>query len=150
MNAFSELLIGKERKTLERLAAAVLGALALFLILAVRVRTGYFESRDSLAALREGSERAEKVQAEAKGEWLAWQEALGDLKSFRGKYFYEEKTVFQSLRTDLQRVFNRAGMDIPLLTYRYSDLERSSIKKVVITFNYSGTYVNLKRFLAIV
>lgn len=150
MNAIYDLLDGRERKTLERLTAAVVAAAALFFILAVRVRSGYFDSRNALAALGESSRRSEKAQAEVKAEWLAWQEALGDLESFRGKYFYEEKTVFQNLRKDLQRIFNQAGMDIPLINYRYSELEKASIKKVVVTFNYSGTYMNLKRFLAIV
>ncbi len=150
MNAIFDLLRGTERKTLERLTAAVIVAVALFFILAVRVRTGYFDSRDDLAVLRDSSRRAERALAEAKAEWLGWQEAFGDIESFRGKYFYEEKTVFQSLRTDLQRIFNQAGMDVPLINYRYSDLEKSSTKKVVITFNYSGTYADLKRFLVIV
>jgi Tfp pilus assembly protein PilO len=150
MNAIFDLLSGRERKTLERLTAAVLAAAALFLILAVRVRSGYFDSRETLASLQESGKRAEKAEAGVRAEWQAWQDAQADPESFRGKYFYEEKTVFQSLRTDLQRIFNQAGMDIPLISYRYSDLDKASIKKVVLTFNYSGTYANLKRFLAIV
>lgn len=150
MNAIYNLLSGTERKTLERLTAAVLVVAALFFILAVRVRSGYFDSREALAALRESGKLADKAAADVKAEWQAWQDAQADIESFRGKYFYEEKTVFQSLRTDLQRIFIQADMDIPLITYRYSDLDKASMKKVVLTFNYSGTYANLKRFLAIV
>jgi Tfp pilus assembly protein PilO len=150
MNAIFELLSGRERKTLERLTAGFLVAAALFFILAVRVRSGYFDSRDDLASLRERGRLAEKAEADVKAEWQAWQEAQIDIESFRGKYFYDEKTVFQSLRTDLQRIFNQAGMDIPLISYRYSEMDKASIKKVVLTFNYSGTYANLKSFLAIV
>ena len=150
MNAIYDLLGGRERKTLERLTAAVLVALALFFILAVRVRSGYFDSREALTVIRESGRRAAKAEADVKAEWQAWQDAQADLDSFRGKYFYEEKTVFQSLRTDVQKIFNKAGMDIPQIAYRYSDMERSAMKKAVLTFNYSGTYADLKRFLAIV
>jgi Tfp pilus assembly protein PilO len=41
-------------------------------------------------------------------------------------------------------------MDIPQINYRYLDLEKVPIKKIVLSFNYSGTYAELKRFLAIV
>ncbi len=150
MNAIYDLLGVRERKTLERLTAAVLAAAALFFILAVRVRSGYFESREALSVIRQSGQRAAKAEADVRAQWQAWQEAQADLESFRGKYFYDGKTVFQSLRTDVQRIFNQAGMDIPQIAYRYSDMEKSSFKKAVLTFNYSGTYADLKRFLAIV
>jgi hypothetical protein len=71
------------------------------------------------------------------------------MDSFKDTFFYEEKTVFRSLRMDLQRIFSQAGMNIPLISYRYSDLDKVQVKKIIIAFNYSGTYADLKRFLAI-
>jgi Tfp pilus assembly protein PilO len=150
MNAIFDRLDGKERKTLERLAAAVCAAMILFLILATRQRTSYFEAEDALKSTRDNTRRIEKMRDETKAEWLRWQEAARDLESFRGTYFYDEKTVIQKLRLDLRQIFSQAGMDVPQLQYRYSDLEKVDIKKVVVTFSYSGTYVELKRFLAIV
>jgi len=150
MNALFSRLEDRERRTLERLAAAVVLAAALFFVLAVRQRTRYFEAKDSLLLLQESARKAEKSEAETKAEWLRWQEARRDLDSFRGKSFYDEATAFQSLRRDLQQIFSRAGMDIPMIAYRYSDLEKVPIKKVVVTFGYSGSYADLKRFLAIV
>jgi Tfp pilus assembly protein PilO len=150
MNALFNRLNSKEKRTLERLTAAVLLAAALFFVLAVRQRSRYFEARAELDMRQENARRAEKSQAEAKADWLRWQEALRDLESFRGTYFYDEKTVFRSLRRDLQQIFGRAGMDIPMISYQYSDLGKVPMKKVLITFNYSGTYADLKRFLAIV
>jgi Tfp pilus assembly protein PilO len=41
-------------------------------------------------------------------------------------------------------------MDVPLIRYQYSDLERLPIKKIVVTFNYAVTYADLRQFLAIV
>jgi len=149
MNAIFDRLNGKERKTLERLAAAVLLAVILFVFLAMRQRTAYFETQDAVKSLQDGLRRGEKSQAETKAEWLRWQEAGRDLDAFRTSYFYEEKTIFQKLRLDLRGIFGQSGMDVPLISYRYSDLEKVDIKKVVVTFSYSGTYAELKRFLAI-
>ncbi len=139
-----------ERKTLERFAAAVLLAAALFFLLALGQRTRVFEARDALAQLQESARRAETAEAGAKAEWLRWQEARGDLDSLRGKSFYDGATVFQSLRRDLQQIFARGGMDVPDIGYRYSDIEKVPIKKVVVTFGYSGSYADLKRFLGMV
>jgi Tfp pilus assembly protein PilO len=150
MNELFSRLDDRERRTLERLTAAALLAVALFFVLALHQRTRYFEAKDTLLLLQESARKAEKSEAEAKAEWLRWQEARHDLDSFRGKSFYDETTVFPSLRRDLQQIFSRAGMDIPVMSYRYSDLEKVPIKKVIVTFSYSGSYADLKRFLAIV
>ncbi len=150
MNALFSRMDDRERKTLERLAAAVLLSAALFFVLAVGQRTRVFEARDTLAQLRESARRADASQAEAKAEWLRWQQARGDLDSFRGKSFYDGSAVFQSLRRDLQQIFARGGMDVPDIGYRYSDVEKVPIKKVVVTFGYSGSYADLKRFLGMV
>jgi Tfp pilus assembly protein PilO len=150
MNAIFDQLRDKEKRTLKRLLAAVLVVLALGLVLTLRQKSRYFDAKDSLAVLRDRYRKAEKARAEAKTDWLRWQEAVKDMDSFRGTFFYDEKTVFRTLRLDLQRIFSQAGMDIPEIFYRYSDLEKVAIKKIVVTFNYAGTYADLKRFLAIV
>ena len=149
MNAIFDRLNGKERKTLERLAAAVLLAVILFVFLAMRQRTAYFETQDAVKSLQDSLRRGEKAQVETKAGWLRWQEAARDLDAFRTSYFYEEKTIFEKLRLDLRGIFGQCGMDVPLISYRYSDLEKVDIKKVVVTFSYSGTYAGLKKFLAI-
>jgi hypothetical protein len=150
MSAIFDQLRGNERRTLERLTAAVIGVLALGLVLTMWQRSRYFEARDSLSTLQDRVTGAEKARTDAKVEWARWQEAVKDMASFRGTLFYDEKTVFQTVRLDLQQIFSLAGMDIPQIGYRYLDLEKVSIKKIVIGFNYSGTYADLKRFLAIV
>lgn len=150
MNAIFDRLDRKERKTLERLAAAVLLAVILFVFLAMRQRTAYFETQDAVKSLEDSLRLGEKSQAETKAEWLRWQEAARDLAAFRTSYFYEGKTVFEKLRLDLRGIFGQSGMDVPLIDYRYSDLEKVDITKVVVTFGYSGTYADLRRFLALI
>jgi hypothetical protein len=150
MNAIFDRLHEKEKRTLGRLTAAVLFALAIGLVLTMLQRSSYFGARDSLALFQSDYRKAQQARTESKADWLRWQEAVQDMDSLRGTFFYDEKTVFRTLRLDLQRIFTQAGMDIPLISYRYSDLEKVPIKKIVITFSYSGTYADLKRFLGIV
>jgi Tfp pilus assembly protein PilO len=150
MNALFSRLEGRERRTLERLAAATLLAAALFLALAVRQRTRFFEDRDSFALLQESVSKTERSEAETKAEWLRWREAASDLESFRGRYFYVEKSLFESLHKDLQQFFGRAGVDFPAINFRYSDLEKVPLKKILLTFSYSDSYADLKRFLGLV
>ena len=140
----------RERKTLARLGVGVLLAAAVFFVLAVGQRTRVFEARDTLAQLQESARRAEAARAEADAQWLRWQQARGDLDSFRGKAFYDGATVYPTLRRDLQQIFARGGMDVPDIGYRYSDIEKVPVKKVVVTFAYSGSYADLKRFLGMV
>jgi Tfp pilus assembly protein PilO len=150
MSEIFDQLRDKERTTLERLTASVLVVLALGFVLTIWQRSKYFDAKDSLAVLQDRARRAEKDRTDAKVEWLRWQEAVKDIESFHGTLFYDEKTVFRTIRLDLQQIFSQAGMDIPQINYRYLDLEKVPIKKIVLSFNYSGTYAELKRFLAIV
>jgi Tfp pilus assembly protein PilO len=150
MNAIFERLNDKERRTLRRLGIAALAVLAVSLLLVFRLRFGYLDARDTLDLTREQLRSAEKTRAASQAEWLRWQQAGRDLESFRGTFFYDEKTLVGALRTDLQRIFNEAGMNVPQISYQYSDVDKGRIKRVVIVFNYAGTYADLKRFLILV
>jgi Tfp pilus assembly protein PilO len=150
MNAIFDRLTDKERRTLQRLGVAALLMLAVSLVLVLKQRNGYLDARDTLALTQQQLRSAEKARAAAQAEWLRWQEAGRDIESFHGTFFYEEKTAYRTLRLDLQRIFNETGMNVPQITYSYSDVDKGQIKKVLIVFNYAGTYADLKRFLAVV
>lgn len=150
MSALFDGMNDKEKKTLGRLAAAVLCALALGLFVTARQRANYLEARDSLTALQAGYRKAQKTRAISKTEWLRWQEARKDMDSFKDTLFYGEADVFRALRLDLRTIFGQAGLDVPLINYRYADMEKTPIKKIIISFDYAGTYAELKKFLGIV
>jgi Tfp pilus assembly protein PilO len=150
MIAIFERLNDKERRTLQRLGVAALLMLALSVLLVFRQRDGYLDARDTLDLTREQLRSAERNRAASQAEWLRWQQAGRDLESFRGTFFYDEKTVYSTFRVDLQQIFNETGMNVPQITYSYSDVDKAQIKRVVVVFNYAGTYADLKRFLAVV
>jgi Tfp pilus assembly protein PilO len=150
MNAIFERLNDKERTMLRRLGIAALAMLAVSLLLVLRLRNGYLDARDNLDLTREQLRSAEKTRAASQAEWIRWQQAGRDLESFRGTFFYDEKTLIRTLRMDLQQIFNETGMNVPQIVYNYSDVDKGQIKRVAIVFNYAGTYADLKRFLAVV
>jgi Tfp pilus assembly protein PilO len=150
MNAIFSRLNGKERRMLERLGVAALLLLAVSLAVGLRERNAYFDAKDSLEATQARRRNDEKSRAAVEEQWRRWQDARRDLESLRGTYFYEEKTIFRSLRLDLQQIFNRTGMDVPQIDYSYSDVDKGQIKKIVVVFDYTGAYADLKKFLAAV
>lgn len=149
MNALFDLFNDRERRTLGRLGLAALVALAVFLILFVRLRGGLSGETEASFRQHQIADRAVKAREAAALEWKRWEEAGRDLAELRNGYFYEEGAAAQStLRQDLQQIFARAGMGIPDLDYGYAEMEKEKVRKTVISFTYSGTYAGLKRLLA--
>jgi hypothetical protein len=148
MNALSDLLSDKERRTLSRLGLAALVALAVFLVLFVRLRTGLEKDKTESFRLHEATQKTVQARDEARAEWRRWEEAGRDLAELRTDYFYEPGAGIQVLRQDLQKIFARAGTRITDINYGYSEMEKEQVSKTLVTFAYSGTYAGLKKLLA--
>jgi hypothetical protein len=149
MNVLFDVFNDKERRTLGRLGLAALVALAVFLVLFMRVRGGLERERTESAQLRNSSLRAAKARDTAKAEWQRWEEANRDLEELRTGYFYDPEEGVQALRLDLERIFAMAGTTVTDIGYSYSDLEKEQVRKTVVTFTYAGTYAGLKKLLAV-
>ncbi len=149
MNALFDLFDDAERRTLARIGLASVLALAVFLVVFVRVRGGLAHERAASVRLREAAQRAVKARDEARVEWKRWEDAGRDLAELRTGYFYDEQAGVQALRQDLQRIFSSAGTAIGDLDYGYSDLQKEQVRRTLVTFTYNGTYAGLKRLLAV-
>ncbi len=150
MNALIDLLNDQERRTLGRLGLAALIALAVFVILFVRIRGGLENERTDSFRLHEATQKIVQNRDLARAEWKRWEDAGRDLAELRASYFYEEGAEVQVvLRQDLQKIFAQAGTSITDLDYGYSDLEKEKVRKTLITFTYTGTYAGLKKLLAV-
>ncbi len=150
MNAIFSRLDGKERRTLERLGLVVLLLLAIGFLLMLVEKSAYRDARDSLETAQARRLSIEKSRAAEREDWRRWQDAERDLESLKGMSFYDEKTIYRSLRLDLQKIFNESGVNVPEIRYGYSDAEKGRIKEVVVAFDYTGGYADLKRFLGVV
>lgn len=149
MNALFDMLDDRERRTLGRLGLAAVLALAVLLVLFVRVRGGLVREQAASFRLNETAQRTFQARDKAKAEWTRWEDAGRDLSELRASLFYEEGAGFPALRRDLERIFAEAGTSITDLDYAYSDLEKEQVRKTLITFTYSGTYAGLKKLLAV-
>jgi hypothetical protein len=149
MNALFDLLSDTERRTLGRLGLAALLALAVFLVLFLRIRAGIDGERAASVRLRDTFAQAAKARDEVRTEWRRWEVAGKDLEELRTGYFYNLEDGVQALRLDLQQIFSLAGTVITDLSYGYSDMEQEQVRKTDVTFTYTGTYAGLKKLLAI-
>lgn len=150
MNELIRLLSERERRTLVVLA----GASGLALLALVFIAGGEMRSfRRADAAARRLSAQVAKAEAErdeAGAEARRWEDAKRDLEKLRAERFYDEAREVRDLRSDLERVFNEAGIRVANIAYRYTDVAKGKMKKVVAGFTFGGTYAGLKRFLAVV
>jgi len=150
MNAIFRVLNGGERRTVGRLALAAVLAAVLGFVLAARQRSGWLEASGSLVRTQEELLKAEDSLAQAKAEWLRWQQARRDLVSLEESYFYDGKTCVTALMQDLQVIFRQAGASVSQIGYSYDNIARGRYGRVVVDFNYSGTYGSFKKFLSTV
>lgn len=149
MNALFDLLNDRERRTLTRLSAAALLALAVALVLFVRLRGGLETLRTDSFRLHDSAQKTVQARDKARTEWRLWEDASRDLAELRATYFYEGSAVQVQLPQDLQKIFVQAGTAISDLDYSYAEMEKEQVRKTIVTFTYSGTYAGLKRLLAV-
>jgi len=150
MKRLYRLLNAKERRTLGVLAGA-LGFVLLVLVFVAGGEMRRFRRADaSTRKLAADAAKADAARAEAGAEARRWEQATRDLARLRTERFYDEAREIRDLRTDLERIFNEAGARVTKIAYRYSDLGKGKMRKVVAAFTFGGTYVGLKRFLSIV
>lgn len=150
MSALSDILRDTEKRTLVRLSAAAAVLAVLFGVVWVRERGASSATRAELADLQAESQRSKKRLADARLDTARWREARRELDSFRGTYFYSDKNGIEALRLDLERIFEQAGMRAPTMDYRYADMGKEKVKRIVTSFVYTGTYASLKKFLSII
>lgn len=150
MKELIRLLNGRERRTLGVLAAAsILALLALVFVAAAEMRN-YRRADASARTLAADLVKAEAERDEAGNEARRWEEAGRDLEKLRTERFYDETREIRALRLDLERIFGEAGIRVSKIAYRYSDMEKGKMKKVVAGFTFGGTYGGLKRFLSVI
>lgn len=147
MNEFFSVLDERDRTRLRLLGLFFLFALFVLIVFSFGQRRNYRLAAERLES-REKAAAAEKVkQAEAESKWTQWEKAYRDIDALKKKHFYHEGEEANELRLDLQKVFSAAGISSRSYRYSYATLEKERIKKITITFTFTGAYPILKRFL---
>jgi hypothetical protein len=135
MNEFFSGLDEKDRMRLRLLGLLLLLAVFVLIFFSLGRRRGYHLLSQRLE-VREKAAAAEKLkQDEGDVKWAQWQKAYRDIKDLKDKHFY------------LQKIFSTAGITSRTYRYSYASLEKEKIRKINVTFTFTGTYPILKRFL---
>ncbi len=150
MSARSDLMNGRERKSLNRLAIIAVLALILGFVLSLSQRSAYLRAKDVHERSRESYLAIDGSLEKVKIERAKWDEASEDIDFFRSRFMYNDEDGINALRLDLEKIFDQAGLRVRDISYNYAELEKGRVKKIVATFNYSGSYPNFKKLLGII
>ncbi len=148
MKEIFDLLDNNEKKILGILCL-LLGVVLVFLLMASLPQRGkYFRTVSSQTAKQKENKEVNAMMVEKKEEWFRWQEARQDMEDIGKKYFYEEKNGFNQLRLDLEQILSKSRMRVlGRKRYNYVEYEQEGVKKTNISFNLSGSYMDLKQII---
>jgi Tfp pilus assembly protein PilO len=147
MKEISSPLRENERKLLRLLSLLLLFVLVFFFFVSLGQRRGCLRLVSELQAREKVAADAEKFRAASAEEWARWEQAYQDMEDLKKTYFYKEEEGVNELRLDLQKIFAEAGITARSLRYNYVSLEKEKVKKINVTFTFSGSYLILKKFL---
>jgi Tfp pilus assembly protein PilO len=147
MNGLFSALDEKERTGLRLLSLLVLVALFVLVFFSFGRRRSYQLLVERLQGRDKAAAEAGAKLVESTAEWAQWQEAYQDIKDLKEKFFYHEGEEASELRLDLQKVFSESGISARSYRYNYVSLEKEKIRKINVTFTFTGSYPILKRFL---
>ncbi|MGB7296478.1 MAG: GspMb/PilO family protein [Candidatus Aminicenantales bacterium] len=140
----------KERTRLKLLGLLFLIALLFFLFFSLGQRRSYHLLADQLKNRKSAAVAAAAKQAQSTANWEQWEQTLKDIQFLKEKFFYREGQEINELRLDLRKIFSDAGINTLSLKYNYANLEKERIGKISVTFNFTGSYPVLKRFLQMI
>jgi len=148
MKEIVSLLEPREKRVLAALAVALV-ILGVFLAVITWGSGGASVRRAAAAkALDRQAESAGRERTSWQLELSRWEDARRDSRALRRERFYRETNSINELRLDLQKIFSGVGLEFPQAKFDYSESDKEKARKVEVSFNFSGSYGLLKRFLA--
>ena len=150
MRELIELLNQKERRIVYFILVLFLVSLVFFVFFAQGEKNVYSQSHEDLLQKQKKIQTAERTLQEKRSEWMAWREARQDMDEFRNKFLFEKTGNMQELRLTLDEIFKETKVKVTKIRYDYDNLKEENIRRVRITFNISGNYYFLKRFIYLV
>ena len=147
MKEIFNFLDSKEKKILASLCLLLVVALAFLSFISFGRRSASFRASASLSLKKQQYAELDASRLAQKMEWEQWLDVPRDLDDLKNSNFYEEREGIEKLRLDLQQIFSESGINVSQIRYDYVDFEKERVKKVTISFNFSGTYLFLRNFL---
>jgi Tfp pilus assembly protein PilO len=137
----------REKMQLRLLFLVFLLVLMFFFFISRGAQHGYLNLADELKSRENVYSDIEQRRTASAEEWAGWEEAYRDMEDLKKTYFYQEGEGVNGLLLDLHKIFTEAGITARSLRYNYASLEKDQVKKINVTFNFTGSYLILKKFL---
>lgn len=147
MKELFRILSEKQRTRLKLLGLLFLMALFVLLFFSLAQRRGYYQLSAELENREKAALAASDKQARSAAAWEQWEQTRKDAQFLKENFFYQGGQEINQLRLDLRKLFSETGVNARSLKYDYADLEKERIGKISVTFNFTGSYPVLKRFL---
>ena len=147
MKEIFEQLRQKERRLLIVLCLLLSLALIFYIFIARGMKESYTQAQERLAAQSRNFQTLDASRQEKKVEWRRWRLALKDMEGLRSEYFYDGETISQDMRRDILSIFREADIPVPDIRYLYSEGTNQQLGGATATFQISGPYALIKRFI---
>jgi Tfp pilus assembly protein PilO len=147
MNEIFELLDRKERSILGVLCLFLVLALLFLFVVALGEKRTFSGSLDRLASTKESAQEMEILRRAKNAEWLKWQKTLSDIEELKEKRFYRKEEGIAPLMRDTRRILNSTRIRVSQKKYDYANLKEGTYRVVKITFEITGSYTALKKFI---
>lgn len=147
MREIISLLRQRERKIVGGLSILAAAALLFYIFFARGVKGGYARTQNELQATQSKYRSADSARNEKKADWEMWERTRTDLEELRSEYFYSPETISRELRKDIEELFASIGIPTSDIRYRYQERTQGKIAKVTATFQVSGPYYLMKKFV---
>ncbi len=147
MKGIFNLLNSTEKRVLVVITSLLAGSLIFLFLFSLGEKRKNSHILESLRASEKQYEKFDLGRTEKKREWLAWEQAPRDMEELKSSYFYSDKEGLNELRLDLQQIFSESNINVSQIKYDYAEFEKEKVKKVNASFNFSGSYLALRKFL---
>lgn len=129
------------------LCVLVLLSFVFYIFAAKGVKGSYARSLEVLSAKQENLQILHEKTREAKNNRSMWQEAIRDMEEMKEKFFYTKEDESQQVMLDMQELLSKSSLRADRKRYDYSEFKEEEIDRITVSFEVSGPYFVLKRFL---
>jgi len=147
MKEIFDLLTRRERKALLGLCVLLACGFVFYIFAVKSVKGSYTRSLEMLAAKQGNLQALQARNLEAKINRSEWREAIRDMDEIKEKYFYKKENKLQQVMIDMQELLHKSSLRADRKKYEYSEFKEGGIDRVTVSFEISGPYSILKKFL---
>lgn len=147
MKEIFSLLSQKERRILVGLCVLVLCGFIFYSFAVSIIKGSYSRSLDTLSSQEKNLQILQEKRLETKINRSKWEEAVRDMVEIEQEYFYSKDEKIQRIMLDTQELLRKSSLRADRKRYEYTEFKEEGIERITVSFEISGPYIILKKFL---